>query len=482
MEQLAQLALDVATSQGATYADVRINSEKSEYLEVKQGKVGSITNSLSEGFGVRVIADGMWGFAASSLPTPEKVKQIAAEAVRVARASAVVNTKPVELAPVEAHTATWKNEVATDPFSVPLEKKLDILFAADAEMRSVKGASITQGTMHFWREEQHFASTEGSRIDQVITQSGAGIATTAVGEHEVQVRSYPASFGGQYENRGFELIEELQFAQNARRVAEEAVQLLSAPRCPAGTATIILEGSQLALQVHESCGHPTELDRVFGSEANYAGTSFMTPEKLNTLRYGARLVNLVADATVPGGLGSFGFDDEGIPAQMAYLVKDGMFVGYLTSRETAHELGQRSNGTMRADGWQNLPLIRMTNINLLPGEWEYDNLIADTEDGILMSTVRSWSIDDRRLNFQFSTDVGWEIKNGKLGRMLKNPSYTGITPEFWNSCDAICSRKHWNVWGVPNCGKGQPPQVARVGHGVAPARFRNIQVGVTSGS
>jgi TldD protein len=482
VEQLAQLALDVAASQGAQYADVRINAEKTEYLEVKQGKVGSITNAQTDGIGVRVIADGMWGFAASSQPTPEKVKQIAADAVRVAKASARVNTKRVELAPVKSFTGSWKNDIDIDPFSVPLENKLDLLLEADAEMRGVKGASITQASMHFWQEVQHFASTEGSKIDQTITQSGSGIATTAVGEQEVQVRSYPASFGGQYENRGYELIEELKLVENARRVGEEAVQLLSAPACPSGTATIILEGSQLALQVHESCGHPTELDRVFGSEANYAGTSFMTPEKLNNLQYGSSIVNLVADATVPGGLGSFGFDDEGVPAQLSYLVKEGLFVGYLTSRETAHMLGQDSNGTMRADGWQNLPLIRMTNINLLPGDMEYEDLIADTDEGILMSTVRSWSIDDRRLNFQFSTEAGWEIKNGKLGRLLKNPSYTGITPEFWGGCDAICGRKHWKVWGVPNCGKGQPPQVARVGHGVAPARFRNVQVGVTAGS
>jgi len=480
LEQLAELALDVARSQGAEYADVRLVVEKTQYVEVKQGKVGSIVNSETEGFGVRVIAGGMWGFAASSNPTPEKVKEIAAAAVRIAKASAAVNSKGVELAPQDSYVSTWRNEVETDPFSVPLETKLDLLFAAEKEMRSVKGASITQASMHFWNEEQYFANTEGSKIHQRIIQSGAGISTTAVGSDEVQVRSYPASFGGQYESRGYELIEEMRLVENAPRVAEEAVRLLSAPQCPNGRSDIILEGSQLALQVHESCGHPAELDRVLGSEANYAGTSFLTPEKLSSFKYGSPIVTIVADATVPGGLGSFGFDDEGVPAQMAYLVKDGVFVGYLTSRETAKTLGQRSNGTMRADGWQNLPLIRMTNINLLPGEFELDDLIADTDDGILMSSVRSWSIDDRRLNFQFSTEAGWRIKNGKLGEMLKNPSYTGITSEFWASCDAICNRKHWRVWGVPNCGKGQPPQVARVGHGVAPARFRNVQVGVTA--
>jgi TldD protein len=242
---------------------------------------------------------------------------------------------------------------------------------------------------------------------------------------------------------------------------------------------IILAGDQLGLQVHESCGHPTELDRVFGTEASYAGTSFLTPEKLGNFRYGSEHVTIVADATVPGGLGTFGYDDEGVPAQRSPLVQNGLFVGYLTSRETAARLGQRSNGTTRADGWNRLPIIRMTNINLEPGDWTLADLIADTEDGIFMQTNKSWSIDDKRLNFQFGVEIAWEIQGGKLGRMLKNATYTGLTPEFWGRCDAVCNADHWRVWGTPNCGKGQPGQVAHVGHGTAPARFRLVRVGVT---
>jgi TldD protein len=243
--------------------------------------------------------------------------------------------------------------------------------------------------------------------------------------------------------------------------------------------TVILEGSQLALQVHESCGHPIELDRVFGTEAAFAGTSFLTPDKLGSFMYGSELVNLTMDATIPGGLGTFGWDDEGVPAQRAAAVEHGRFVGYLTDRESAARLGlPQSTGAARASGWNRIPLVRMTNVSLEPGDSTLEEMIATTDDGIYMATNRSWSIDDRRLNFQFGTEMAWEIKNGKRGALLKNATYTGITPEFWRSCDAIGNRSEWVVWGTPNCGKGQPSQSMHTGHGAAPARFRNVRVGV----
>jgi TldD protein len=242
-----------------------------------------------------------------------------------------------------------------------------------------------------------------------------------------------------------------------------------------------LDSSQLALQIHESIGHPIELDRILGTEASYAGTSFVGPEMVGHFKYGSGLVNIVADATCPGGLGTFGYDDEGIKAQRVPIISQGILINLLTSRETAHHLGKESNGTMRADGWNRIPLIRMTNINLEPGEWTLERMIADTEEGLFLTTNRSWSIDDKRINFQFGTEVGWEIKSGKLNEMVKNPTYTGITPRFWGSCDAIGNRDHWQMWGTPNCGKGEPGQVAHVGHGTAPARFRNVQVGVMKG-
>jgi TldD protein len=264
----------------------------------------------------------------------------------------------------------------------------------------------------------------------------------------------------------------------APRVASEAAQLLTAADCPAGKRDLILGGSQVGLQIHESCGHPAELDRVMGTEANYAGMSFLTTDQLRHLQYGSEQVTIQADAVSPRGLGTFGYDDEGVPAQSWNLVERGRFTGYLTSRETAASIGEKtSRGCMRSDGWRNLPLIRMVNVSLLPGTWTLEDLIADTEDGIYMDTNRSWSIDQYRYNFQFGTEVGWEINIGKRGRLLRNTTYQGMTVDFWNRCDAICNADHWVLWGVPNCGKGQPGQVMGTGHGGAPSRFRQIDVG-----
>jgi TldD protein len=334
--------------------------------------------------------------------------------------------------------------------------------------------------MQFRKIDSWFASSIGSRIHQRKMITGCGIAATSFKGDEIQKRSYPNSFGGQHSLEGYELVESLELLKHAGRVGEEATALHSAAQCPEKKGTLILGGSQLGLQIHESVGHPIELDRVLGQEANFAGTSFLTLDQLNKLRYGSEIVNVVADARLEHGpgLGTFAYDDEGVPAQCTDIIKDGLFRGYLSNRETAHLIGlKRSSGTMRTESWNRLPIIRMTNISLNPGSWGFDDLIADTDDGILMETNRSWSIDDRRFQFQFSTEIGWEIKGGKKSRMLKNPSYSGITTEFWNSCDAICSRDHWTLWGTPNCGKGQPMQTMGTGHGAAPARFRNVRIG-----
>jgi TldD protein len=342
----------------------------------------------------------------------------------------------------------------------------------------VQGVVMAESNVYCQREEKTFGSSEGSLIEQVLVETGCGIEVTAVDEGEVQRRSYPNSVGRHQGTEGWEFVERYDLPGNAGRVAEEAAALLRARPCPAGVTTVILDGSQVALQIHESCGHAIELDRVLGTEAAFAGTSFLTTDKLDNFRYGSDIVNITADATIPGGLGTFGYDDEGVPAHSTPVVRNGLFVGYLTSRETATSLGQRSNGAMRASGWNRIPLIRMTNVNLDPGTWTLEKLIADTKEGLYMETNRSWSIDDRRLNFQFGTEIAREIKNGRLGDLVKNATYTGMTPQFWGSCDAICNRDHWVVWGTPNCGKGQPEQVAHTGHGAAPARFRNVQVGV----
>jgi TldD protein len=482
MKHVANWALNIASLRGASYADVRVIAQRSRTLSTKNGKVGTASDAESVGMNVRVIADGAWGFAASGELDRNAVEATAARAVEIARASARVKRENVRLAPEKAVTAEWVTPYKIDPFSISVEKNIDLLLKIDAELRSVAGITLAEANLNFNREEQWFVSSEGADIHQTKLSTGAGYAAYSFAGNEISKRSYPNSYGGQWQNKGYELIEELKLVENARRIAEEAVALHKADQCPEGKFDIILDSSQLGLQIHESVGHPIELDRVLGMEANFAGTSFLTLDKLRTLRYGSDLVNVVADARQEHGpgLGTFGFDDEGVPAQCTRIITNGLFTGYLSSRETAHTIGEnRSGGTLRAEGWNRLPMIRMTNISLLPGEkpLSLEQLISSTDYGILMQTNRSWSIDDKRYNFQFGCEIGWEIKNGKRARMVKNPSYSGITTEFWNSLAAICSRDEWTLWGTPNCGKGQPQQVMGTGHGAAPSRFREIKVG-----
>ncbi len=482
MKPIAGWALDVANHLGASYADVRLADDRHRGLSTKNGKVGSASVAESFGFGVRVIADGAWGFAASDDLSRAAVEATAARAVEIAKASARVKLHDIQLAPEKPFTAEWTSPFQIDPFTTSVEENIGLLLKIDSELRSVPGVTLAETNLNFRREEQWFFSSEGADIHQTKYTTGTGYAAHAFAGSEIQKRSYPNSYGGQWQNKGYELIAELKLVENARRVGEEAVALLTADKCPEGVFNIILDSSQLGLQIHESVGHPIELDRVLGMEANFAGTSFLTLDKLGKLRYGSDLVNIVADARQEHGpgLGTFGFDDEGVPAQCTPIITQGLFTGYLSSRETAHAIGaSRSGGTLRADGWNHLPIIRMTNISILPGEQPLtrEQLIASTDDGIYMETNRSWSIDDKRYNFQFGCEAGWEIKNGKRTRMLKNPSYSGITTEFWNAMDAICSRDEWTLWGTPHCGKGQPQQVMGTGHGAAPARFCNVKVG-----
>jgi TldD protein len=476
----AHLALDTALARRAAYADVRVMDIRTRDLTTKNGQPGTVSESESRGIGIRVIADGAWGFASTDRLTKEGVQACAAEAVAIAKASALAKRADVVMVPEQAYVDSWQNPFLKDPLEIPLERQLDLLLAADNEMHRVKGVTLTETAMQFRKIEQWFASSMGSRIHQRKVQSGCGIVATSFQNDEIQKRSYPNSFGGQHALQGYELIESLDILKHAPRVAEEAVALHRAAQCPERTGAILLDSAQLALQIHESIGHPIELDRVLGQEANFAGMSFLTLDKLNKLRYGSDIVNVVADARLEHGLGlgTFAYDDEGVPAQCTDVIKNGLFTGYLSNRETAAAIGlARSGGTMRTESWNRLPIIRMTNVSLLPGTWKPEDLIADTDDGIWMETNRSWSIDDRRYHFQFSTEIGWEIKSGKKTRMLKNPSYSGITTEFWNSCDAICSRDYWTLWGTPNCGKGQPMQTMGTGHGAAPARFRNVKIG-----
>ena len=478
MKDLIGNVLDKVKAEGASYGDIRVLRRRSESLEAKNGKPDAVAAAETEGFGIRVIVDGAWGFAASSKLGKDEMYRVASQAVAIAHASARFKGEGVVLAPQEPFVASWANDVAEDPFAVPLEERMELLVRATEELKRGEAIKVSEGFLQFWRTEKIYASTEGAFIEQKIVESGGGIVATAVSDEDIQTRSYPNSFRGNFGTVGYEYIRELDLAGHAPRLADEAAQLLAAQVCPTTETTLIIGPSQLALQVHESCGHPIELDRVLGQEAAYAGTSFLTLDKRGHFKYGSPIVNIVADATVPGGLGTFGYDDEVVRAQRTDVVKEGNFVGYLSNRETAPVLGpeERSGGTARAESWNNIPIIRMTNINLLPGDSSLEEMIATTDDGLFVETNRSWSIDDKRTNFQFTTEWGRLIKDGKLGAVVKNPTYTGKTPVFWGNCDAVGNESEWSMWGTPNCGKGQPGQTMHVGHGTAAARFRNVNV------
>ncbi len=476
MQELVEYGVHKMDDLGPDYADIRISDISKQNISVKNGSVESIKDDISRGLGVRIL-NGGWGFASTSDLTKTGIDVAIHRAMKIAKASAMATSK-VELAEIDIHHDKYVSEFKKDPFQEPLEEKLELLLEAEKRLKVDDAIKVTNATLLAWRFKKWFASTEGANIEQDIIQCGAGVNVTASDGNDVQKRSYPNSFGGVFHSEGYEFIESLELIENAERVGKEAVELLDAKQCPSGDMDLILDPGQLALQIHESCGHPTELDRVLGTEASYAGTSFMTPDMLNELKYGSKIVDLVNDATAPKGLGTFGYDDEGVKARKVDLVRNGLFVGYQSSREDAARLGVEVSGNMRAQGWINLPLVRMNNINLEPGDWSREEIIEETKEGVIMDTIKSWSIDDKRLNFQFGTEIGYLVKDGEIKQMIKNPTYTGITYEFWRNCNAIAGEDEWKMHGFPNCGKGEPPQSMRVGHGCAPARFRGIRVGV----
>lgn len=462
-------------------ADIRITTTHEQHVRVRNGEVETLASTVDSAVGVRVLVGNGWGFAASSDVNDDSIRATARRALEVAAASHIATSETVVLSDVEPHVASWASTFKIDPWSIAMHRKIDHLLAATEPMRGDARIHQVSGEISCYRQEKTFASTEGSFIEQTTTQMGGGIEAVAIDAGEFQRRTYPNAFGGDFQAAGWEFIEGLDLAGNALRVRDEALALLAAPKAPAGKFDLIIGSSQLALQVHESCGHPTELDRAMGLEISLAGGSFLQPSMLGEFRYGSELVNIVADATVPGAIGSFAFDDDGVPAQRFHLIDKGMFVGYLTGRDTAPLLrnghGRRSNGTVRAESAARIPIIRMTNINLEPGATPFDAILADTKRGILVDTNKSWSIDDLRLNFQFGCEVAYEIENGRIGRLLKNPLYTGITPDFWRSCDAVGDAATWQIWGLPNCGKGDPMQTMRVAHGAPVARFRDVEMG-----
>ncbi|MGC9100821.1 MAG: TldD/PmbA family protein [Caldisericum sp.] len=477
MQEVIERALFQAKKLGATYADVRLIEREEEDITVSNGKVEGVKKRLTKGFGVRVIVNGAWGFFSSYNVTPEEGERVATVAVEIAKASAMTKIEDARLAPIEIYQDKVHEPIKIDPFSIPLNKKIDFMLLLD-KLMEMPGIIVRSSLMHFSKELKTFASLEGAFIEQERIVSGGGLQAIATDGREIQTRSYPASFGGDYARKGYEFIEEMKLEENAERIAKEALALLKAKPAPSGVMDLVIGPYQMALQLHESVGHPTELDRVLGEEASFAGTSFLTPEKLGNFQFGSKYVNIVADATLDYALGGFAYDDEGVKAKKIYLVKEGLFVGYLNSRETAFRLGLEPMGAMRADGWNRQPIIRMTSINLEPGNFTLEELIGGVDNGLLIDVNKSWSIDQKRLNFQFGTEIGYEIKNGKIQDMVKNPSYSGITYEFWRNLDGVGNESYYHVLGLPNCGKGEPMQVMEVSHGSSYARFRNVKVGV----
>jgi TldD protein len=475
VQALCEAAVDAALGAGASYADARAVSTRRQMVVTKNRSVEDLSDAESEGIGVRVLVGGAWGFAADRRLHETGAREAALRACAFAKAAPGDHER--SLVPVEPQRGEYRTQVERDPFDVPISDKIELCLRAEEGMQHAD-VKVTSAMVRAQREHKFLVSSEGSVVEQVLVECGGGIDAYAVTDGMLQTRSYPSQHSGVSGQGGWEFVEGLGLDREAPRVGEQAAALLRADECPAGRATIVLDSEQTVMQVHESVGHPTELDRVYGTEAAYAGTSFLSPDDLGSLRYGSELMNVTADSTTPGGLGTFGFDDEAVPASSEPVVEAGVLRGFLTSRETAARLGAGAGGSMRADGWARMPLVRMTNLNLEPGEGTFEDLLADVDDGLYLETNKSWSIDDKRLNFQFGTQVAWEIKAGKLGRMLRDATYTGVTPDFWGRLDKVAGREAWTLYGLTNCGKGQPGQSAHVSHGAAPTRFRDVEIGV----
>ncbi len=492
-QNVSSKIFDLARKHKVEYIDVRIIlRHEEEIILVKNGEIHELVKSEKSGFGIRILKGGAWGFASSSRLEENEIDERFESALNLASASSKMQRRPVRLFPVPVIShGIYKTPVLKDPFKdVSLQEKINTLLKLDELMKqSSARVNVRESNMTFSKINKILMNSEGSFIEQELVESGAGMEVIAVSGEEVQKRSYPNSFRGNIGTAGYEFIESLRLEDHAVRIGEEAEALLYADPCPEGEKDLILMPDQLCLQIHESIGHAIELDRIFGSELTYAGGSFLADhlKEFGSFRYGSKRVNVVSDPTLSKALGSFGYDDEAVAARKTDIIREGVWVGLLSSRETCEELNEITgksispNGCMRASHSNRVPLIRMTNLNLEPGTGSLDELLSETRDGILMETNVSWSIDDLRKNFSFGAEVGWEIKNGKKTRMLKNPLYTGMTVNFWNSCDAVCGPSEWKSYGTPNCGKGLPGQAMHVGHGASPARFRKIKVGSREG-
>jgi TldD protein len=477
LRELADIALETATAAGASYADVRIADYNRQSIFTREARVRSVQDSEDRGFGVRVIVEGTWGFAASAEITTGEIARVAKRAVALARANSRLQKEPVRLAPVERHVAVWNTPIESDPFEVPLAEKVELLLSVNAAALAVAGVSFCSSQMMFVREHKFFASTEASYIEQTLHRCSPSFTVTSVDRKRSSFQTRGSYTDPQ--GRGYEYVTGYPWLEDARAAGEDAVAMHSAPTVEPGPRDLILHPSHLWLTIHESIGHPTELDRALGFEANYAGTSFLTVDKMGTFQLGSELVSFNGEKTHPGALATCGYDDDGVATGEWPMVVNGLFVDYQTTRDQAHWIGrERSHGTSYSQSWKDVPFQRMPNINMVPGKkpLTLDQLIAETDDAILIKGTGSYSIDHQRYNFQFGGQTFYQVKNGKIAGLLKDVAYQSRTPDFWRSCDAVCSADEYYVGGSFYDGKGEPGQVNAVSHGCTPCRFRQISV------
>ncbi len=472
-DEFAELALKRITASGAEYGDIRIQDSHTEQIDGEDRRIASIRDTQDIGFGIRVLYHGAWGFAASSILSLEEVPRVADLAVEIAKGSASVALEKVRLAQEPVHRDRVVTPYRIDPFSVALEKKTDLLLTTMETLHRQSGVARSSASLWARRDRKLFVSSEGTHVEFDLLAGQGDCTATALYESRFASRS----FNTPHLRQGYELIEDADLQREASRVAAQAVEKVKAPVVDAGQYDLVLDPEHLSLTIHESCGHPSELDRALGYEANYAGTSFLTTEKLGSFRYGSSHVNLVADNTESDTLAATGYDDDGVSCQKWDVIRDGIFVGYCTNREVALKIGAtRSRGSNRADGWGSVPIVRIANIGLEPGSATVDQLIADVKRGIYIEGHGSYSIDQRRYNFQFGGDAFWLIEHGRRTHMLRDVIYHGITPEFWRSCDGVADRSARRRYGFITCGKGQPGQSGWMTHAASTARFRQVQV------
>ena len=475
--KLADVAISRAKKLGATYADIRINRYRTESVFTREQQVQNVSRTQSFGCGVRALVNGAWGFAASHLVTPESARRIIDQAIEIARANSRYQRKPITLVPAPKIRATWKSAFENDPFEVPIDRKVAFLLKLNETAMKTEGVSFVNSAVSFQNEQKFYASTDGSRIEQYIVRTLPSFTVTAVNRSagDFQTRS---SLAGP-KCIGYEYLEKYPWLKEAEQAGEEAVAKLKAKPVAPGKHDLVIHPSNLWLTIHESVGHSTELDRALLWEANFAGTSFLTPDKAGKLQFGSKLCNFFADRTQSEGLATVGYDDEGVPAQRWYLVKDGIFVDWQTTRDLAPLIGhKKSYGCLHADSWGSVPFPRMPNVSLEPAGEDIspDHLVADVDDGILIYGNGSWSIDQQRYNFQFGGQTFWEIKKGKAGAMLRDVAYQSRTTDFWNSCDGLGGKGTYELNGAAKVGKGEPSQANAVSHGCPMARFRQVNV------